>query len=279
MWEGSVRTFAYLDQLKATAIAGFTGLGLTPSALHAASEQLRGTPNAVAAARDHGIELHLDTVTAWAPIRVPARADAASRARFDHSLDECWQLVDTFGLRSILAVAVYDLGAVPAGTAISGFRDLCQAAASRGLQVFLEFMPFWGIPDAAAAQQVLEGAQCANAGLMLDTWHFQRGSRAYEALRRIAAFAPVSIQVGDGPSQPAADDLAFETTHYRKAAGEGDFPLTEICLPVVTAGGPVTFGPEVFSDVLDTLRPAEAGELLGRTTKKLAADLRLHPQA
>ncbi|MGQ4617153.1 TIM barrel protein [Nocardia sp. R7R-8] len=274
MWEASVRTYRYLDQLHATATAGFGGLGLTPAALRAAAEQMGSPAKALAAARNHGIELHLDTVTGWAPIRVPAGADANLRARFDYTLDECLELVDLFELRSMLAVAVFEIGEVEHEVMVRGFRELCSGAEARGVPVYLEFMPFWGVPDIVTAERVLAEAQCANAGLMLDTWHFQRGNPDYEVLERVAATMPVSVQVADGPSEPIGDDLIAETTHHREAPGKGSFPLLDICSAIARTGGADLLGPEVFSDVLDTLTPTAAGQLLGSTTRQLIADLR-----
>ncbi|MGW1743552.1 sugar phosphate isomerase/epimerase family protein [Nocardia sp. NPDC001965] len=273
MWEASVRTYGYLDQLHATATAGFGGLGLTPGALRAASAQMGSPADALAAARDHGINLHLDTVTGWAPIRIPAGADANQRDRFDYTIEECFELVDLFQLRSMLAVAVFGIGELERNVIVRGFRELCLGADARGVPVYLEFMPFWGVPDIAAAERILEDAECSNGGLMLDTWHFQRGNQDYDTLERVAATLPISVQVADGPSEPISDDIIFETSHHREMAGRGGFPLAGICSAIVRHREPDLIGPEVFSDVLDTLTPTAAGRLLGSTTQQLMTEL------
>ncbi|MDA3635143.1 MULTISPECIES: sugar phosphate isomerase/epimerase family protein [Rhodococcus] len=166
MWEGSVRTLTYREQLEATAEAGFDSLALTPAAFLTAINSGLGATGVKKAADDRGIGLHLDTVTGWAPIRVPSGADDALVARFDFTVEQCLELVDALDLRSLLAVAVFDHDTVPTDTLVRGFADLCDAALTREIPVNLEFMPFWGVPDLAAAWNIVERAQKPNSGLI-----------------------------------------------------------------------------------------------------------------
>jgi sugar phosphate isomerase/epimerase len=270
MWEGTVRAHDYIGQLTATAEAGFGRLALTPHALRSAVAALGDAASVLAAAGDHGVELsHLDTVTGWAPIRVPTGADADLRRRFDFTVDECLALVDTFGIRNILAVAVFDHDAVPFDDVIRGFGDLCDRARARDVHVDLEFMPFWGVPDLHTACRIIEAANRDNSGIMVDTWHFARGVPDLHLLAHTPAGVPLSVQVADGSKTPIGLDPVEETLHHRTLPGQGQLPLTDILQAILQHGEPRAFGPEVFSDELDKFAPVQAGRLIGRSIRTI----------
>lgn len=267
LWEGSVRTHTFADQVKAAQAGGFSGLALTPSAYFAAARQTSGGLSAVReVARSAGLTLHLDTATGWAPIRVPSGADAELIERFDHSLETCIELTTALGLRSILAVAVFDHDAVPLPDLVRGFGELCDVASPLGVQVNLEFMPFWGVPDLAAALAIVEAADRPNGGLMLDTWHFAHSGRDLGLLKAVAGW-PVHLQLADGVQAPAGADLIEATLHTRELPGEGDLDIAEVVDIVLARNIPFTAGPEVFSDRLDESPAVDAGAALGKSTR------------
>lgn len=267
LWEGSVRSHTFADQVNAAHAGGFTGLALTPSAYYAAAEQTAGGLMGVRdTAQAAGLSLHLDTATGWAPIRVPTGADRALTERFDHSLEACLELTTVLGLKSILAVAVFDHDAVPFLELGDGFGELCDLAAPLGTQVNLEFMPFWGVPDLAAALAIVEAADRPNSGLMLDTWHFAHSGRDTGLLRAVADW-PVHLQLADGVQAPEGADLIEATLHTRDLPGEGSLRIREVVDIVLERGIPITAGPEVFSDRLDEMLVVDAGEALGKTTR------------
>jgi sugar phosphate isomerase/epimerase len=66
--------------------------------------------------------------------------------------------------------------------AIDRFGELCDLAAQFGLTVDLEPVPVAGVTTTAEAVEVLRRAGRANAGLMIDTHHFQRTGDSLETL-------------------------------------------------------------------------------------------------
>ncbi|MDJ0396728.1 TIM barrel protein [Rhodococcus sp. G-MC3] len=268
MWEGSVRTFSYREQLETTAEAGFDSLALTPAAYRVAISDL-GATGVRRLASEVGLDLHLDTVTGWAPIRVPTGADDNLIARFDFSVDDCLQLVDSLDLRSILAVAVFDHDAVPHDTLVRGFGELCDAALIREIPVNLEFMPFWGVPDLAAAWDIVDRAQRPNSGLMLDTWHFAHSGSDLDLLAGIPDDITVNVQLADGFPAPAGADLVDLTLHKRQLPGHGTLDLGSVLTVVRNRGSLGSAGPEIFSDDLDAMRPTDAGRALGTSVRQV----------
>ncbi|WP_084356366.1 sugar phosphate isomerase/epimerase family protein [Mycolicibacterium wolinskyi] len=273
MWEANVRAHAFLGQLRACAAGGFTHLALTPAALLSAVEELGGYAAVRTAAADHGVRLdYLDTVTGWAPLRVPRVADEALRARFDFSMDECFELVDQFEMTSILAVGVFDGGAVVFDQLVECFGELARQAQSCGAHVDLEFMPFWGIPDIHTARAIVEAAGCDNTGIMVDTWHFARGLPDFNALTEVAESLSVSIQVADGSARSLDPDPTYETTHLRDIPAEGQLDVVGILAAILSKQTPKSIGPEVFSDSLDRLEPEVAGARLAEAIRKVTAE-------
>lgn len=269
LWEGSVRTYSFIDQLVAARSGGFAGLALTPSAFFNAGHQTPGGLVGVRnAAEKAGLALHLDTVTGWAPIRVPTGADAALTARFDHTLDTCIELTEALGIRSILAVAVFDHDGVPLPELVAGFGELCDIALQLDAKVNLEFMPLWGVPDLAAALAIVSAADRPNSGLMLDTWHFAHSGRDVGLLCAVSEW-PVHLQLADGLMTPDGTDLIEATLHTRELPGLGALRIKEVVDVVASLQVPFTAGPEVFSDRLDEMAPQEAGNALGNATRSV----------
>ncbi|MFS0734473.1 TIM barrel protein [Microbacterium jepli] len=269
MWEGSVRSLSYALQLEATVEAGFGGLALTPSAFRSAMV-LHGAEGVRRLAAEYGIRLHLDTVTGWAPIRVPSGADEALLTRFNFSVNDCLKLVDALNLQSILAVAVFDHDSVPFDDLVRGFAELCDRAAERQVPVNLEFMPFWGVPDLAAAWAIVQAAD-RGAGIMVDTWHFAHSGADLDLLRSIPAEVPIHLQLADGVLAKPGTDLIEATLHTRRPPGLGELGVRAVVDAVTSRPPAITAGPEVFSDELDNADPVDIGRILGSSTRKVLA--------
>ena len=72
-----------------------------------------------------------------------------------------------------------------------------------------EFLPWTGIPDLATAWRIVESAARENAGILLDTWHWQRqpGGPAVDVLRGIPGDRIPVLQVCDCRPEPEGDPL------------------------------------------------------------------------
>ena len=192
-WPASVRTYSLREHLIAAKAGGFTSLAIAPETYRQALASGHSAKVMQRMASDNGVVLrHLDTLTDWAPIRVPGEVSPQLRERFDVAADECFAICEALGLETILAVAGYDRNTIPLEELIDGFGRLCDRAAQNRIWVDLEFMPFWGLPDLKAAWAIVGGAGRDNSGIMLDTWHFAKGNADFELLRSLPAERLVS---------------------------------------------------------------------------------------
>lgn len=130
-------------------------------------------------------------------------------------------------------------------------------------ELALEFLPTTAMPDAPAAQRLIDMAGGAkNLGFCVDSWHVFRGG----GLASIDGIDPARvfmIQIDDGPMKPVLNDYFPDTLKNRQPCGEGEFDLIGFLqrLPRTT---PVNV--EVINEALDRRPPAEVARLLYSTT-------------
>ena len=141
-------------------------------------------------------------------------------------------------------------------------KELCQRAGK--LVIGVEPMPYSGIPDVKKGWAVVKAADCENAKLILDTWHWVRANQPIdlEVIKDIPADKIVSIQINDAYERPYADSiLRDESMHDRLAPGTGAKDTAGFVNMIKDAGvDPKVIGVEVISD-----------EILGRGLKEAAA--------
>jgi len=208
------------SKLYAASSAGFSAVGLDQADLgspdEAGRQELRLSALAVA---------ELEGVTGWmAPGRtsrtmalMQAEALFATAADIGAQLAIAWPADEPVEL---LAAAGY-------------FVDLCRTAEPFGIAVGLEFVGGSAtIPDLATAWQLVEVAEAANGGIVLDTFHFFRGGSTIETVEAIPGERILLIQVSDAPPLPPSE---LEDRH-RLYPGTGALAL-ESLLAAIRAKG------------------------------------------
>jgi len=229
---------ALARQVDATAAAGFAGLSLW--ALHHAAAVGAGHAPEALRAQVRAAGLSVPVVEAILPWEAPDEASALAAA------EPVFSLAAEYGARYVVSVAMgADLPALDAVTA--RYRAVCDAAAAHELQLLIEFLPWSGIPDLATAWRVVESADRDNAGILLDTWHWQRqpGGPAVDVLRGIPGERIPVLQVCDCAAEPDGDPLT-ECTTKRLLPGEGAVDFAELFGVLREIGADPLIAPEVF---------------------------------
>jgi sugar phosphate isomerase/epimerase len=139
------------------------------------------------------------------------------------------------------------------------------------LLVALEFLPWSGIPDAAAAWAVVRAADRPNGGINLDAWHHFRGAQDDAMLLAVPADRYVAIAINDADAE-VVGDLVEDTTRRRRLPGAGNFALVEWLRLLDRHGvtAPVTV--EILSDEQNALAPAEAAGRSIRAARAVMAE-------
>ena len=128
-------------------------------------------------------------------------------------------------------------------------RELCQRAGKYIIGV--EPMPYSGIPDVKKGWAVVKAADCENAKLILDTWHWVRANQPFEkVIDMIPADKIVSVQINDVQARPYAKEvLRDESMHDRVAPGCGYGDTAGFCKMLQKKGvKPNAVGVEVICD-------------------------------
>jgi sugar phosphate isomerase/epimerase len=107
------------------------------------------------------------------------------------------------------------------------FARLCDLAASYGLAVNLEPMPWVDVSDVAKAMHLLERARRANAALLVDAIHFFRADNRLEQLKGIPRERLNYMQLCDARAERPSDmqEIIRQARGDRLFPGEGELDL------------------------------------------------------
>ena len=108
-------------------------------------------------------------------------------------------------------------------------REVCDAAAGHAVRVALEFVgTAAGVKDVATGWRLVDDCGRANAGLVLDTFHFFLGGSTPADLRHVPCERVFLLHVSDAMPVPRPQLATFHDYRTFPAAGTIDFrPLLE----------------------------------------------------
>ncbi|MGY1722267.1 sugar phosphate isomerase/epimerase family protein [Blastococcus sp. SYSU DS0533] len=246
-------------RLDAAAAAGYEGVGLRPVHLERALAEGWSVADVRSRLADGGLEVvEVGFLADW----WPGGDEAASR----ESEREILALADALGGRHLLAVGG-PLEA-PLAEVAARFAAVCDRAAGHGLAVALEFLPWRDVSGLREAWQVVESAGRPNAGIMLDTWHFFRGTSVLADLDDVPPERIVAVQLSDGPLEVVVEEQ-HDTKHLRRVPGEGQFDLPALFDRLTALGVEVPVGVEVISTEMRALDPLTAAARAADATRAL----------
>ncbi|AJE44942.1 sugar phosphate isomerase/epimerase family protein [Celeribacter indicus] len=270
LWPACVRSHPLPQQIAAAADAGYASIAVNSATYLAAREAGQTGAQIARLAADSGVRIDwVDAVTGWLPVRYPP-GNPELRGFLDHHVDIAFEMAETLGARSLLAIGSFDRDALSFDELVDHFGRLCDRAAGAGLRVGLEFIPFWGIPTLGAAMEIVETAGAPNGGLVLDTWHFFRSDSDWTALKALPPDRLLAVQLADGAQSPVEAGLLEDCLQHRRLPGEGAFPLGDL-LDQLGRMGVRDYGPEVFSAELDECSAREAAHLCAAACRAVQA--------
>jgi sugar phosphate isomerase/epimerase len=127
--------------------------------------------------------------------------------------------------------------------------------ADAGAGLAAEFSPLGSLPSVGAAVELLDALGAAQSGVVIDTWHFFRGSASFSALEEIPLERIAYVQFNDAAAV-AGEDLVEETLNERMLPGEGSFELERFATTLLERGWEGLVSVEVLSRSLREL-PAD----------------------
>lgn len=130
-----------------------------------------------------------------------------------------------------------------------GLAMVVEIGAAHGLQTCVEFLPWTGIPDLATAWRLIEPLG-AGAGIVLDSWHWQRqpGGPAPELLATIPGERIGFLQLCD--AAPGEGRSMDEAMSGRLLPGDGVVDFATLVTTLRTIGADPVVATEVFNPAL-----------------------------
>jgi sugar phosphate isomerase/epimerase len=279
-WPGSLTFLGFRPLLEAASAGGYHHMAISPVTIHQLLASGWTADDITAEAEGSGITLtQLDGVSSWAPIWHQASPAATARRRFALSAEHCLDLASAIGLSSVLVAAAFDIGALGTDQLVGPFADFCDSARARGFRVELEFVPFWGIPTLAMAWDIVRHADRPDTGLLIDTWHLQKGSQDLETDLALIGEIPgdrlATLQLADAASVVRQPGELYSDGQRRLFPGDGELALEKITAAVAARGGLRQIGTKIYGPAIDQLALDQAGRRCAQSTQRVL-DL-LHP--
>ena len=137
----------------------------------------------------------------------------------------------------------------------------------------VEFFPWGGIPDLAAAWALVQESRADNGGIVLDTWHWGRAPVGPDlaTLREVPGERIHVVQIDDASAEPQGNPYE-ETVTARLLPGDGAVDIVGVLRVLREIGARPHFAPEVFSRELFALGvDAMAGRVAAATERVLKA--------
>ena len=276
-WPGSLGSRGYAALLEAAVAGRFRHMAISPYMIGQLLGDGHSAKEVVDEARAHGVQLtHMDGVSSWAPLWYGADPMPHIKARFDFDARQCLDFAEACGLQSIVVAGAFDRGALPLDVLVESFGRFCDAAARRQMRVELEFVPFWGIPDLAAAWEIVRRAGRPNGGIVVDVWHLQKGSANFRQDLQLLAKIPASciqdVQLADAAIQARSDSMYAEG-RFRQFPGDGQLAIDRIVEILAAKGSLRWIGTEVAGSAIDTLSNTQAGVRCAAATQAVVQRL------
>ena len=239
------------ERIDAAAAAGYTGIGLWHGDLVQFLEQGGRYGDLRQRLEANGLRhIELEYVSDWF-------TEGERRQRADAMRQDLFAAADGLGARHIKVMAPFGNETWPRQRLIDEYGRLCAEAATHGLLMPIEMIPFSDLPTLDAALDIAAGASAANGGLLIDIWHVVRSGASFEDILRVPARYILAAEIDDA-DLALKGDMTEDTMHHRKLCGEGEFDVPGFIEAMTRAGYRGPYGVEILSRELRRLPVAEA---------------------
>jgi sugar phosphate isomerase/epimerase len=265
---GTLIEASFRDMIDAASAAGFQAVSLWVEDVERARDEGLSPAEAKAYIEDRGLAVaELDPLLSWLGHGTLGEGAAeGADAMLGRGEEAFYAIADAIGGTALNCAHPFP-GPVDLDRAAEAFAGVCDRAAEHGLDAVIEFLPWTEIGDVATAADVVVRAGRANGGVMLDTWHYFRGSSNAEQLRGLPGELIKAVQISSAPREPQGNPMQ-EAMGGRLLPGEGAIDIAEIVRILDEIGSAAPIGVEVFSKRLDALPAKDAAQRCYDATRK-----------
>lgn len=197
---------------------------------------------------------------------LPRTAAMAALARTDEAT--CFAIAETLDT-TILNLALYALAPLPMEELAETVAAMAERAAARGIDLVIEFVPDYIIPDIATTRDLLRAVGAANCRMLVDPWHFARSGATIADLAALPPAMIGALQLCDWTALPPG--MAYPPMDGRRLPGEGELPLHDLVRTVIANNPAITAEIEIFSDELRALSLDEGARRIAEAVRRWRA--------
>ena len=173
--------------------------------------------------------------------------DGERRSLSDRMYDRMLDISDALGVGKIkLGGGVFETEAPDVSAMRAALFDICEKAKPLGIDIAIEFLPFASINTIERGLELFRDLGVTNGGLLVDTWHVERGGMTADDIRKIPTEFLRAAELDDaGPE--ILGDLFNDSTHYRRLCGEGAIDIPAHIQAILDQGYRGYWGVELIS--------------------------------
>jgi sugar phosphate isomerase/epimerase len=214
------------ERCEAAAAAGFAGIGLHTDDLARTRASGVDAPGMRRELDGAGLRLvEIEFLDGW--------AQDADELSFSAAVADVESVADALGGRHVSA-GEFRPGVLDLDVAAARLASFAVRLDARGLLVAVEAFPWSALPDVSTALELLRRAGTANAGLMVDVWHFFNGGASLDVLDDLPGAGVAAVQLNDGPRVHA--DFLRHARAARRLPGSGELDVVGLIRAVHAAG-------------------------------------------
>ena len=261
----------FIERCEGAAAAGFSGIGLHAADLPRSLAAGLTVGEMQSVLRINGLDVvEIEFLGGWA-------LDREEKPQLAHTLPGIDAVAEAFGGRHVSAGEFSGDTALDTDPKLDAAAEALRANADRlarrGLLVALEAFPWSAIADIGVATDVISRSGAANAGLMIDVWHFYNTGGKLEQLADLPGAGIAAVQLNDGPR--VYGDFLTHARAERKLPGEGELDVIGLIRAVHQAGFDGPYCVEANTPEFRELPVDEAARrAVDTATEVLAAALR-----
>jgi sugar phosphate isomerase/epimerase len=122
------------------------------------------------------------------------------------------------------------------------------------------------VSDLATAAAVVAEANQPNGGLLIDLYHFYRGTSRLEDVWEVPVDRVFLVHLDDAMPLPRETLIGMK---HRRLPGEGVAPVREVLAVLIARGATPQYAVEVFSEEFWSLEPTEAATRAYSTARRV----------
>lgn len=155
---------------------------------------------------------------------------------------------------------------MPTDPVLERIDRMADVVAEAGIKLALEFVPGVAVDSIPKAIEILNRIGRARMGIVIDTWHFFRGSSTWTDLETVDPADVILVQFNDAP--PAiSEDIMSESMNRRTWPGQGEFDLKRFADTLTKRGWNGVVAVEVLADDVRQLDAATYIRMAAETSR------------